>query len=94
MKASKASVKIITGIIVFVLIMLIGPMDFFYHGFYFNEPDEVDLEGKKIIEIDESGCSVDFIPENKHLVGFDIFFKDVPDYGNLNIVIQDDKGKK
>ena len=94
MKASKASVKIITGIIVFVLIMLIGPLDFFYHGFYFNEPDELDLEGKKIIEIDKSGCSVDFIPENKHLVGFDIFFKDVPDSGNLNILIQDENGKK
>lgn len=94
MKLSKAFVKIIVGIIIFILIMLIGPLDFFYHGFYFDEPDEVVLEGKNTIEIDESGCLVDFIPENKHLVGFDIYFKDAPNSGCLNIDIQDEEGKK
>ncbi len=49
------------------LMMLIGPLDYFYHGFYFDEPDEVSLEGRKTIEIDEMGCFVNFIPEKKHL---------------------------
>lgn len=94
MKISKSVIKIAVGVIIFVLMMLIGPLDFFYHGYYFSEPDEVNVEGKRIIEINESGCSVDFIPENKHLVGFDVFFKDAPNSGNLNIVIQNENGKK
>ena len=73
---------IIASIILFVLLLLIGPVDFFDHGFYcdvveYNNINEEDHVG--YADVSQDTYEATFSPVEKHFAGFEIIFEDIPD---------------
>lgn len=91
----KNSIKIFMGIFTILLIALIGPLNFFSHGFYVNEPgaDYLQNHYKKIVNLSEDPFTINFSPNKKNLVGLDIYFNEVPESGSLDIQISDEENK-
>ena len=66
--------KILIGlgaVIIFILFLIIGPLDVLSHGFYYDEIDYSVVEESVVDTIDLSeGYEMTFIPQQKHFKGF------------------------
>ena len=91
------------GIIILIVLcvlmaILIGPMDYFRHGHYYEEYDftqiaEEDWEDQ--ISLENEAYEMEFSPVKDYLNGFSIFLYNQPDdnEGSLVLTITDEKGK-
>lgn len=73
---------IIASMILFVLLILIGPMDFFSHGFYCDVVEYSNINEEDFIsyvDISKDAYETEFSPIEKHFAGFEIFFEEIPD---------------
>ncbi|MBP3295417.1 MAG: hypothetical protein J6M27_02450, partial [Lachnospiraceae bacterium] len=86
------TIVIMIGILFVFLMIMIGPMDYFTHGFYTGE-DHYDLmqDGiKDILKLDSGKCVVRFSPVKDHFAGIEVcLMKEDKDEGNLNIITCD-----
>ncbi len=86
------SIILMIGILFALIIVIVGPLDYFTHGFYDSE-DYYDLmqeENRDVLSLDSGKCVVRFSPIKDHLAGIEIcLIKEENDQGNLNIITCD-----
>ena len=73
---------IIASMILLVLLILIGPADFFAHGFYCDVVEYYNIDEEGFIgyaDVSQNVYETTFAPVEKHFAGFEIFFEDIPD---------------
>lgn len=94
----KKKIVIIVSIILFVvLIVLLGPLDVFSHGFY---PEEINVEkidtSERLgeISINDDNCTFSFSPKKRHFAGFELYVHNNTDNGTLRVNIYDSKGSQ
>lgn len=75
-----------------ILSILIGPADFFAHGFFADVPqyaniDERDFEG--YVDLSEGKFETQFIPQKEHFAGFELVITNLLDdrTGNIQVSI-------
>ena len=81
---------IVASVILFVLLILIGPADFFAHGFYcdvvkYNNISEKDHIG--YVDVSRNVYETTFSPVKKHFSGFEVIFEDIPDTTDEMLVL-------
>ena len=91
------AVGICTLIVCFFLLLL-GPLDYFYHGFYEEEVDLKlipDEERIGLAQVNDPTCVITFSPKKNHFAGFEIFLtsQDPEVGGTMYATITDSKGK-
>lgn len=87
----------ILTIITVLAIIIVGPVDFFSHGYYCDELN-YDIVKEDIIDtydLKEGVFEMSFSPKNHHFVGFEINIANQPDnnVGILKMEIQSERGK-
>ena len=99
MKKSERNLLIATTIIFWLIIICIGPMDLFHHGYYcdvvdWNIIEESDRLG--YVDLKEQEFKMNFVPIKKHFVGLGINLSNQPEdnTGFLEVVIRDSNAKK
>ena len=97
--SNKKIFLIVSTIVMLFLVLLIGPVDTFSHGFYSDEIDlgqvfEIDKLG--IIDIAEEEQIINFIPQEKHFAGFEIYLVNQPaeNMGQLLLSVSDSFGNQ
>ncbi|SEK44649.1 hypothetical protein SAMN02910377_00901 [Pseudobutyrivibrio ruminis] len=90
-------IAISTFIMCFFLLLL-GPLDHFYHGFYEEEVDInliPDEERIGLAQVTDPTCEITFSPQKSHFAGFEIFLTSQnPEIGGtLRATITNSKGK-
>lgn len=90
---------IVVSVILLILVLAIGPMDLFTHGYYSKEIDvsqiaEEDFIGE--IDLSEQDYSMLFSPQKAHMAGIEIYLKNQPTGNTGSIVIElfNSSGKK
>lgn len=86
---------IVSTCILFFIIMLVGPIDYFAHGFY-SEEIEYELEDLgNAIDLQEGDYEMQFSPSKRHFKGFEINLINQPDNNNgkLELTIKNEEGK-
>lgn len=93
MNKKKICVACICALVAIFLIVM-GPADYFSHGFYADEIDisqvaEEDLAG--VYDLGVSDYSMEFSPVEKHFAGFEIFLVNKPKKatGKLSVTVKD-----
>jgi len=97
---NKKKIGIVISTLIMMLIMvLVGPVDIFTHGYFCEEIEcgqiaMEDLLGN--IDLANQEYEVVFSPKDKHFAGFEIYLINQPDgnTGNLNMEIFDEDDKK
>lgn len=89
---------IISTLIMIILIIIIGPMDIFAHGFFYNELD-YDLIATDLQEpicLEDGDYEMKFKPADDHFIGFEINLTNQPEgnKGDLILTILDGDGQK
>ena len=96
----KKLIWVIMSLIICGLILLVfGPLDIFFHGFYPNEIDvgqiaDIDKIGQ--IKVNDDNCSIVFSPQQDHFAGVELYLvnhfpkKD----GIMTMLISDSNGKQ
>ena len=82
-------IAVINVLIAICLIILIGPANYFRHGFYTNPVDVSGIQKedyRNTIPLSEEGFEVNFTPSNKLFAGFEIFLKNNPE-GNTGKIL-------
>lgn len=67
---------LVISLILLVLMILIGPADFFKHGFYRNEVNYNDISSEDIlgfVDLSKNNLEVSFSPQGDYFSGFDIY---------------------
>lgn len=89
----------IISLIALIAIILIGPADYFTHGFFCNE-DSINAAytAGGIVDtyhLKRDTIEVDFSPSDNHFTGFEIFLTNQPENntGDLQLTTEDKKGK-
>lgn len=89
----KKHLLVLIGILFVLMIILIGPMDYFTHGFFVDDDnyDMIDNYDDNILLLESSSISVvEFTPLKSHFVGIEIYFvKQDNTNGTLNITVSD-----
>lgn len=96
----KKSIWIIVSLIICGLILLVfGPLDIFFHGFYPNEIDvgqiaDIDKIGQ--IKVNDDNCSIVFSPQQDHFAGVELYLVNhFPKNGGImTMLISDSNGKQ
>lgn len=80
---------------VWLLILLMGPLDYFTHGFYCDVVGIENIDTEDILGSIELSSVYEgkFVPVQKHFRGFQISLLNVPPSGSLNICIFDENGR-
>lgn len=89
---------IICTLMAITAILIIGPLDVFTHGFYYNEisPEQIlseDFFGT--IDLEKDSYEMIFCPQKPHFAGFEIYLLNQPDdnTGTLHLSIESEDGK-
>ncbi len=97
MQIRKKLAIIISTLIVIILMVLIGPMDVFTHGFYDNELnyEEIVDDLQEPIDLKNGDYEMIFEPVFDHFIGFGIILSNQPveNTGNLVLTITDKEQK-
>ena len=98
MKLTKGKVFVLFSILLLGLMILIGPIDYFAHGYFANDISVENIPDNQLNgEYDFSkGAYVEkFVPQTKHMSGFQLYFTNqtVNNDGELGIDISDKSGK-
>lgn len=80
---------------VWLLILLMGPLDYFTHGFYCDVVGIENIDTEDILGSIELGSTYEgkYVPAKKHFRGFQIILSNVPASGSLDICIFDENGQ-
>lgn len=85
------------ALLLLLLFIMIGPMDAFTHGFFYEETNvglipEGDFRGE--IDLADGDYELEFSPQEKHMAGFEIYLTNQPEgnTGTLMLTISD-RGK-
>lgn len=87
---------IVFTVIIFCFLLLIGPLDYFNHGFYCNPPYwDSNLEYVQYTDFDKQDFEQKFVPVKEHFRGVELFFSgiDKDAYGRIIVTIQDENGE-
>lgn len=86
-------------LLLLLLALLLGPMDFFSHGYSCNSVQYVDIPedafyGK--VDLAQENYTFQFTPRKSHFAGFEIFFEDIPQNmtGEVCLSIKDSNEKE
>lgn len=94
----KIIITIIVSVVVFCLTFLIGPFDFFLHGYFANEINVTQINDANLSRYNLAlgEYTTSFSPLNRHLTGIEIYIENNPaeNTGNLLISIQDAEGNE
>ena len=94
----KIIITIIVSVMVFCLTFLIGPLDFFSHGYFANEINVTQINDANLSRYNLAlgEYTTSFIPLNRHLTGIEIYIENNPaeNTGDLLISIQDAEGNE
>jgi hypothetical protein len=96
-QAKNNIVFVVLSLLLLVLLVLIGPMNAFQHGYYANEVDvstilKDDLAGT--YDLIKSEYTTTFIPAKKHMTGVEVYIvKQDSTQGSLILTIEDSNGK-
>ena len=98
MKLTKGKVFVLFSILLIGLMILIGPIDYFAHGYFANEISVENIPNNQLTsEYDFSkGAYIEkFVPQTKHMSGLQLYFTNqtVNNDGELEIDISDSLGK-
>ncbi|MCM1234999.1 MAG: hypothetical protein NC489_33285 [Ruminococcus flavefaciens] len=94
---SKNKIFIILSVLLLLSALLIGPFDFFSHGYFYNEIDmsvaSADLG--EPVNLNQSKTYTKFTPIKKHMTGFEIYMTghSTDDPGCITAQIEDSNGK-
>ena len=95
--ASKKTVIILALILIVILIFLIGPLDFFAHGFYSNVVNYEDIDSDDFlgyVDLSQQDYQLTFTPAKSHFTGFEINLINQPNNtGTLILTVTDQYGK-
>ena len=94
---SKQGVFFIISVVLLLMIIAIGPMDVFTHGYYYDEinieeaAEDLDVP----IELSQGDYEMHFSPAKKHFAGVEILMRNQPDEncGTLVMTIKERNGK-
>lgn len=93
---SKKGLTVISTVIVAALIVFVGILDVFTHGFYSNAADVTQIpeeEKSSTVIVTDNDSSFSFIPQAKYFVGFDLYFVNVTSHeGAITMVVSDSDG--
>jgi len=78
---------IVSTLIAIIILLLLGPLDVFTHGYFSNEVDVEQIAAEDILgninAIDEK-CVIEFSPQRNHFTGFELFFVEhAPENGGI-----------
>lgn len=94
---SSGGVFLIISVAMFLFALMIGPMDFFAHGYYCDDIDMsmASQNASEPLNLMEEEVKVRFEPVMNHFAGFEIYMEgvNVDDVGTLHYSIEDDSGK-
>lgn len=81
-------------VIIAVFLILVGPVDCFTHGFFYDEIDCGQIaseDWKGTYDLGTNDYEMQFSPQKKHFAGFEIFLINQPEgnTGNLSLIISD-----
>lgn len=87
----------VSTIIMAIAIVMIGPMDIFTHGFFYNEINCGQIAPEDFqdsIKLENGFYEMAFVPQKRHMVGFEIYLTNQPDgnSGTLHLTIIDKDG--
>lgn len=82
-----------------IFMILIGPLDCFTHGFFYDEIDcgQIAEDGwKTAYDLGEEAYEMQFSPQENHFAGFEIYLINQPDgnSGSLLLVVSDTSGRE
>ena len=85
---------IMISIAALLAIILIGPADYFIHGYFCDEIDCTQITAEDFagsINLENNDYTMTFMPEKDHMVGIEIYLINQPDgnTGNLTLTISD-----
>ena len=91
----KHIIIIMVTLIMLLAIILIGPLDFFSHGFYCNVVDWDSVAAEDFgdpVQLENGDFEMDFSPIQDHFVGFGIYLLNQPggNSGNLIVTLYDE----
>ncbi|MCI8550414.1 MAG: hypothetical protein HFI68_07495 [Lachnospiraceae bacterium] len=94
----KARLMAAGTLILILIIILIGPMDIFTHGYFCDEVDYTQISEEDFLEqidLGKTDFEMQFSPENSHFKGFEIFLSDIPaeNTGFIELTVIDGNGK-
>ena len=99
MSVKKKAGLFVSTLAMILVIIIIGPLDIFTHGFFYDEIDcsqiaPEDFQG--CINLENGAYEMSFSPQEPHMTGFEIYLAHQPEgnTGNLRMSIFDDSGKK
>ena len=83
---------ILSGLIVLALIYLIGPCDYFTHGFYSDtvKADKIAAaDWGEAISLENGSYELEFVPQKNHFAGFKVYLNNAPNgnKGQLRLTI-------
>lgn len=84
------TIVIINTIIILIAILLIGPLDFFVHGYYCEEIDCGQIavgDVQRRISLENNIYQMSFSPQKNHFAGFEIYLADQPDNNSGSLVL-------
>lgn len=89
---------IICTLIAISAILIIGPLDLFTHGFYYNKISPAQIVSKDFfdtIDLDKKSYEMIFCSQKPHFAGFEIYLWNQPDdnTGTLHLSIESEDGK-
>lgn len=99
MDTRKKTCMIVSTLVMIIAIVVIGPLDYFTHGFFYEEIDCEQILAEDYhdtINLENDYYEMAFSPQKPHMVGFEIYIINQPDgnTGTLRLAIIDNKGKE
>lgn len=99
MKKKNRNIFIIISMIMLFLVVAVGPLDLFTHGYYSEEIDvsqiaEEDFLGE--IDLSEQDYFMQFSPQKSHMAGIELYLNNQPagNTGSMVIEVSNSAGKK
>ncbi len=94
----KKACFIISTCVLLLLIVAIGPLDIFFHGFFCDavDYDYIPEEDRSAhVDLAQSDVEVRFKPLKRHFMGFMLYFSDIPEEGTgaIRFTIFDEDGE-
>lgn len=82
-----------------ILLLLLGPMDFFAHGFFVEQVELeqiADIDKLGMIHVDDEKCVILFSPQKDHFAGMELYLVDhvKENGGTMVMTIEDKDGKQ
>lgn len=97
---NKKRISVISILILLAFFMiLVGPVDYFSHGFFYDEIDcgQISEEGwKDTYDLGTEAYEMQFAPQKNHFAGFEIYLVNQPDgnTGSISLIICEDEGRE